>query len=406
MTLPIAPPSLPLSDEDPFSAELLDEPAPFHERLRDAGEVVFLERYGVYAMGRYATVHAALTDWQQFISSAGVGVSNFRKEQPWRPPSLLLEADPPAHNAPRASLAKILSPRSLRAYVPIWEAAAERHVEELLADAVDGVLEIDAVPTITEAFPLRVFPDAVGLERDGREHLLPYGDFVFNAFGPHNFLVEAGSVGVSEHAAWIARQCERDRLDPTGIGASVWAAADRGDITEQQAPLIIRSILTAGVDTTIHALSAVLHAVANAPNQWAALRAEPSLARRAFDEAIRLESPVQTFFRTANGDVRIGGTVVPDGQKILMFLGSANRDPRHWDHPDDFDLGRDPSGHVGFGMGIHQCVGQHVARLEATALLKALAARVRAIEPAGPIRRHLNNTLHATASLPLRLALA
>jgi cytochrome P450 len=86
-----------------------------------------------------------------------------------------------------------------------------------------------------------------------------------------------------------------------------------------------------------------------------------------------------------------------------MFLGAANRDPRHWDHPDRFDLSRDPSGHVGFGMGIHQCVGQHVARLEAQALLAALTARVRSLELAGTPIRHHNNTLRAWASLPLRV---
>ena len=79
----------------------------------------------------------------------------------------------------------------------------------------------------------------------------------------------------------------------------------------------------------------------------------------------RLESPVQTFFRTTTRDIEVGGTQIPEGRKILMFLGSANRDPRRWENPDAFDLNRDPSGHVGFGFGIHQCVGQHIARLEA-----------------------------------------
>ena len=121
----------------------------------------------------------------------------------------------------------------------------------------------------------------------------------------------------------------------------------------------------------------------------------------AFDEAIRWGAPVQTFFRTATGDVRIGDTVIGDGEKILMFLGSANRDPRRWSRPDRFDLSRDPSGHVGFGFGLHQCVGQHVARLEAEALLLALAARIRTIEPSAPARRHHNNRLSGWASLPL-----
>jgi cytochrome P450 len=86
-----------------------------------------------------------------------------------------------------------------------------------------------------------------------------------------------------------------------------------------------------------------------------------------------------------------------------MFLGAANRDPRRWTEPDAFDLARDPSGHVGFGMGLHQCVGQHVARLEAEALVTALAARVSSVEQVGDGERHLNNTLRAWASLPLRV---
>jgi hypothetical protein len=112
---------------------------------------------------------------------------------------------------------------------------------------------------------------------------------------------------------------------------------------------------------------------------------------------------VQTFFRTATTDVPVGDAVIPDGKKILMFLGSANTDPRRWDRPDAFDLERDPSGHVGFGMGIHQCVGQHLARLEAEAVLTALLSRVEHLELAGTPRRHPNNTLRAWASMPIRL---
>ena len=115
---------------------------------------------------------------------------------------------------------------------------------------------------------------------------------------------------------------------------------------------------------------------------------------------------MQTFFRTATRDIRVSDAVVPAGKKILMFLGAANRDPRRWDAPDQFDLSRDPSGHVGFGMGIHQCVGQHIARMEAEALLSALVKCVGRIELSAPACRHHNNTLRALASLPLTLASA
>lgn len=394
--------SIPRTDEDPFGEEVLRNPLPFQSRLRDAGPVVYLERYGVYGMGRYEQVRRALQDWQSFESSAGVGLSNFRTETPWRPPSLLLEADPPRHNAPRAVLSKILGPRAIRRLQDGWQADAEQLVDEVLSRGT----EFDAVTELSEAFPLRIFPDAVGLRTEGREWLLPYGDHAFNAFGPSNWLVEKGAPRVAELSAWVSEQCSREALSEGGFGADIWSAADRGDITEEQAPLVVRSLLTAGVDTTVHALGAVLAAFTAHPDQWARVRAEPELVRVAFDEAIRLESPVQTFFRTATTDVDVSGAIIPAGAKILMFLGAANRDERRWDDPDAFDLSRDPSGHVGFGMGIHQCVGQHVARLEAMALVGALARRVTTIEAAGEPTRHLNNTLRAWATLPVRVGLA
>jgi len=391
-------PTLPVSDADPFDLDVLEDPLPFQTALRDAGPVVYLTRYDVFAMGRYEQVHTALTDWQSFPSAAGVGLTNFRFETPWRQPSLLLEADPPHHDAPRAVLSKILGPRALQKLRASWFADAEALVDRLLVTP-----EFDAVTDLAAAFPLRVFPDAVGLPAEGRDNLLPYGDHAFNAFGPANSLVERGAHRVAQLSAWVDAQCRREALTDDGFGAQIWAAADRGDITYEQAPLIVRSLLTAGVDTTVNGLAAVLYAFARHPEQWALLRQNRTLARTAFDEAVRWESPVQTFFRTTSGDTDIAGTVVPDGKKILMFLGAANRDPRRWDNPDAFDLTRNPSGHVGFGMGIHQCVGQHVARLESEALLTALASRVESIEIVGPVHRHLNNTLRSWKSLPVRV---
>jgi len=410
VTLAAHPSTLATSDVDPFSHAVLEDPLPMHAALREAGPVVYLSRYDVYAFARYEQVHAALVNWQEFQSAAGVGLSNFRYEKPWRPPSLLLEADPPRHDAPRRVLRQILGPRALHRLREKWVADAEELVDQVLAEhgTGDGAFaeysaEFDAVPVLSEAFPLRVFPDAVGLPNAGREHLLPYGDHAFNAFGPDNDLVAKGAPRVAELSGWVGSVCARDALSEDGFGARIWAASDRGEITPEQAPLIVRSLLTAGVDTTVHGLSATLYGLASNPEQWQRLRAEPRLARVAFDEAIRWESPVQTFFRTTTTDVAVDGVVIPAGRKILMFLAAANRDPRQWAEPDEYDLGRDPSGHVGFGMGLHQCIGQHVARLESEALITALARRVSRIELAGPTRRHHNNTLRAFASLPLRL---
>jgi 4-methoxybenzoate monooxygenase (O-demethylating) len=402
VTATAQPATVPTTDVDPFSSAVLEDPLPMHTELREAGPVVLLEKYEVFALARYEQVHAALVDWQGFQSAAGVGMSNFRYEKPWRPPSLLLEADPPKHDAPRRVLQKVLGPRALRRMREAWLADADDLVDQVLGAGTT----FDAVRSLAEAFPLRVFPDAVGIPQEGRENLLPYGDHVFNAFGPGNDLVAKGAPRVAELSAWVNAQCRRDVLAPEGFGADIWAASDRGDITPEQAPLVVRSLLTAGVDTTVHGLSAVLYALATNPDQWARLRQDPSLARVAFDEAVRWESPVQTFFRTATTDVRVGDVVIPEGRKILLFLAAANRDPRRWEKPDEFDIRRRSAGHVGFGFGVHACLGQMLARLEGECFLTALARHVASIEPAGEPVQQLNNTLRGLDRLPLRLTAA
>ncbi|MBU4466340.1 MAG: cytochrome P450, partial [Actinobacteria bacterium] len=232
---------------DPFDLDFLRDPLPAHALMRDAGPVVLLEKYGVYAMARYDEVHAALVDWQSFQSAAGVGLANFRVEEPWRPPSVLLEADPPRHDAPRAVVEPLISGRALRHLEERWRGDAATVVDELLARGD----EFDAVTDLAEVFPLRVFPDAVGIGTEGRENLLPYGDFAFNAFGPQNALVTAAAPHMAPVMGWIGEQCQRENLTAGGFGAQIWAAADRGEITEQYAPMIVRSLLTAGVDTTV-----------------------------------------------------------------------------------------------------------------------------------------------------------
>lgn len=388
----------PVIDIDPFSEAFLADPMPSHERLRETAAVTILQPYGVYAVARYDDVHRALTDWQGLQSAAGVGLANFTREEPWRPPSVLLEADPPRHDAPRAVLQRLLSPRRLQTLAAQWRADADAVVDDLLTHG----REFDAVTDLAEVFPLRVFPDAVGLGEDGREHLLPYGDFAFNAFGPQNRLVTEAQQQIGPSVTWVGEQCRRDRLAAGSIGAQIWEAADRGDITHEQAPLVVRSLLTAGVDTTVTGIAAVLRAMADRPEDWRRVREDRSLLPRVFEEAVRLESPVQTFFRTTTAPVEIAGVPIPAGEKVLMFLGAANRDRRRWSDPHAFDLDRDPSGHVAFGMGLHQCVGQHIARLEAVSVLDALLDRVVALESAGPERRHLNNTLRGFESLPMR----
>jgi len=118
---------------------------------------------------------------------------------------------------------------------------------------------------------------------------------------------------------------------------------------------------------------------------------------------VRFDSPFQGLFRTTARDVEIGGVQIDADEKIMVAPGAANRDPRRWDNPDVFDIDRDASGHMGFGYGIHECVGQVIARLEMDALFGEMLKRVERIEPLAPAQRRLNNTLHGFGGLPVKL---
>src|SRR5260221_10543098 len=125
-------PGIPGLDIDPFAIEFFENPYPAQQALREAGPVVHLDKWNVYAVARYAEVHAVLNDPLTFCSSRGVGLSDFAKETPWRPPSLILEADPPAHTRTRAVLSKVLSPSVMKQLRDRFTAAADAKVDELL----------------------------------------------------------------------------------------------------------------------------------------------------------------------------------------------------------------------------------------------------------------------------------
>jgi cytochrome P450 len=390
--------SRPVSTVDPFSHGFLSDPYPHHEALREAGPVVWLEQYGIWAMARHEQVRDALTDWQTYCSSAGVGLSDFRKEPPWRPPSIILEADPPLHTRTRAVLTRILSPAAIKVLRETFEREAEALIERLVEQR-----EFDGVADLAEAYPLKVFPDAVGISEEGRENLLPYGSMVFNSFGPRNDLFNQAMANAGPVRDWIMSKCSRAALAPSGLGMQIFQAVDAGELSEDEAGMLVRSFLSAGIDTTVYGLGNALYCLARYGEQWTMLRENPNLIRGGFEEVLRFEAPVQSFFRTTTGDVEVGGVRLGEGEKVLLLLAAANRDPRRWERPDTFDVSRRAAGHMTFGTGIHGCVGQAVARLETEAILTALARRVASLELAAEPTRRLNNTLRGFDTLPLRV---
>jgi cytochrome P450 len=387
------------SDFDPFSSETRRNPYGMYEQLRSAAPAVRLNKYGIWAVPRFSEVKAILEDHSNFSSAGGAGLANYFKQKPWRPPSIVLEADPPLHTRTRAVMARVLSPGAMRRLAEDFKAKAVALIDPLVESGT-----FDGVRDIAEVFPTAVFPDALGINEEGRENFLQYGAMVFAGFGPENDYFRGLMAKATSVLPWVTAKCQREALRPGSFGAQIYEAADTGEISEDEAALLVRSLLSAGLDTTISAIGMSLYNLARWPDQWAILVKNPSLARGAFDETLRYDTPAPFVFRTTHHATEIAGVRIAKHEKVLLLIASANRDERRWERPDQLDITRRLSGHVGFGVGIHGCVGQMVSRLEAEAVLSALAARVDRLEIAGDITFRESTGLRALSSLPLRVA--
>jgi len=389
---------VPTVDLDPFSHDALGDPAGTDETLRETGEVVWLSAHGIWASGRYDVVERILRDPETFESSSGTGITNVKTEENWRKPSVILENDPPDHTRYRRVMASVLSARVVRRLTEGFQASADRLVAGVVARG-----EVDAATDLAEAYPMSVLPDALGFAKEGREHLLPYSTLNFNAAGPRNELYWNALQAAEYATQFVNWQMRREAIDQSGLGGIIFAAADAGDISEEDAEMLVRTFLSAGLDTTIFGIQFALKALAETPEAWAALKADPARARIVFEESLRTWAPSPYIARTTTREVEIGGVRMGPAQKVLLSVAAANHDPRRWERPDEFDITRDTSGHLTFGTGIHGCVGQMMARMEATCLLTALAQQAESIELAGTPRIKHINWLRGFEELPMRL---
>ena len=182
--VPIAPPlGIPVWDIDPYADQTLLRPEVYYSELRERGSLVYLPRYAVLACGRYHETREIFSDWKRFVSSRGVGLTDFKYAEPWRTPSLILEVDPPYHDKTRRVLVRALSARALESLRQTLQRTADQLIDNLVAKG-----SFDAVPELAEFYPTTVFPAAVGLQEIDTRRLLDYGAIIFNALGPDNEL--------------------------------------------------------------------------------------------------------------------------------------------------------------------------------------------------------------------------
>ena len=384
-------------DVDPFSQAARTDPHTLWQQLRDAGPVVWIPQYGHYLLARHEQVQTAQKSWETFTTSAGAGMSDIRKPGHWRKPGPIVEKDPPEHTAIRKVVNDILSPIVVRSWRERFEAEALRLVDDLVERR-----HFDGVRDVAEPYVLKVFSDSLGLDIN-REQAIAVGDLNFNSLGPNNELVEESRQRVAPFLEWWEESLRGQTMKPGGFGAQLFQAEKEGKLASGLASGLTMTFLRGGLDTTISSIGSALWLLAQHPSQWDLIRREPALLRGLFEETIRLESPIQTNFRTTRGLCEIAGVRLREDTKVQLLLGSANRDPRRWSNPDEFDIRRETLGHVALGTGIHACVGQMVARLEFECVIKAFLTKVDRIDLDGQVRHRPSNALRTLDELPLTI---
>ncbi|MEW2560529.1 cytochrome P450 [Streptomyces griseorubiginosus] len=385
---------IPVYRPDLYSASAIRDTYPHYAALRELGPVVWLSKHKVYALPRYAECRQALLDDDTFASSGGVGLNPVANRVGQ---GTTLFSDGEDHARRRSLLAHRLTPRALRTMKGTVDQQAAAVAEDAVARRT-----VDAVEVAT-ALPMSVVPDLVGWPQQGREHLLRWAGATFDALGPLNCQAARtlpASLGMMRYARAVVR--DRSALDGS-MGHDLLLAADEGRIMPAECATMMIDYLAPSLDTTISAISSALYLFALHPEQWRLLKADPDLVPKAVNEVVRHQSPIRAFSRTATRDTELAGTAIPKGSRLLVLYGSANRDPLEWDDPDTFDIRRDAARQLGFGQGTHGCAGQGLARMETSAILRALVERVDRIETTGPPEWALNNVIHRLERLPLEL---
>ncbi|WP_216901477.1 cytochrome P450 [Nocardia alni] len=373
----------PVSALDLFDDDVLVDPYPSYAALRELGSVVHIPANGVYALTGYRVIRDALVDWESFSSAGAIGFNPMVNEAL---AGTSLASDPPDHTRLRATLTANLSPRALRGLKKTIDAKADALVADLAARG-----RFDAVDALARAFPLEVVADLIGFTGHVRDNMLRWGQAAMQVIGPMNHRTAESFPIAGELYEWCSTVTGQD-LTPGSVGRGIFEAQEQGAIPPGTAGYIIHQYLGAGVDTTIAAIGNIVALFAAHPEQLALIRANPSLTPGAFNEALRYWAPVHVWGRRATRELEVEGVVIPAGAKVAILFGAGNRDPRHYENPDSFLVERAPTDHLSFGYGPHGCAGQGLARLEAHAVIEALARHVERLVVGDEVRVPSNIT--------------
>ena len=365
---------------DPFSDQSREDPYPAYAALRDECPAYWNREQSLWALSRHADVSAALRDWTTFSSAQGVTRGGD-----------LMDMDPPEHDVLRPLVAARFRP----AAVGELEALVRANAEDLLTENATPDLSRD----FAQRLPALVLCRVLGL---AEEDAPPAGalavQLVFGGAESADGRIQARSALAELFLARVTGGAAE------GVIGDLARGLDRGAIALGDVSGLCLMLVAAGTEPTASLLTNIIHSLATARVSRDRIRdAEGRVLPGAITEFLRHDAPVQWVSRTTTRGVEVHSRVIPAGQRVLLLLGSANRDPRRYERPDEFDPERDDQGSASFGFGVHACLGIPLARLQTRVALEVLLDRAPNLRLAGPARRSASHVLRGFDRLPVEL---
>jgi cytochrome P450 len=367
---------------DPSEREFVENPYPTLNRLRERARVFFDEGLERWFVTRHGDVRGCLRDkrlgrnFRHVMSAEEIGVPPLdpRWQAFWDVErGSLLWLEPPDHTRIRRLVAAAFTPRSVEALRP----PAHDLAGELLAPLAEAG-EMELLHDFAQPYSIAVICRLLGVPLDRHRDLLEWSHRMVKMYEldvPLEAALEANRAA-DEFRAYVQELIRDRRVSPGGdmVSALVGARVDGSRLSDDEIVSTVIVLLNAGHEATVNTLGNGMLAFARHPEQWARVVSGEVTAQNAGEEMIRFDPPLQLFERwVLSDDFSIGDTPIPRGAKIALLFGAANRDPQTFDRPDEFDPGRaDAAQHIGFGGGIHVCIGAPLARIELQASINAM----------------------------------
>lgn len=396
---------------------VIADPYPHYRWLRDEAPVHHVVDLDLWMVSRYDDVAMIIRDAARFSSDldAAQDFTNNPFNPEMNPPRwiswiagrllpvrTLLTSDPPHHTRLRKKVSRAFTPRRMAASEPRIREIADRLVDELLARRAEGK-SLDLVRDVSGPLPTIVIAELMGIPADRQDDFKRWSDHLVNGLltGGDRRRMITSAIAISVFFARIVRQRRRKPGEDL-ISLLVTPDAD-GMLTTLELIIFCILLLVAGNETTTNLVANAVLALTDRPKLWQRVTEEPELAAAVVEETLRYDSPAQGLLRIAQTDIELHGVTIPKGARVLPLVGSAHRDPRHWEAPEDFRLDRNRKDHIGFGVGIHFCIGNALARMEARITLETLARRTPRLNRAGDVVRMPSPVLRGLRALPIRI---